>query len=408
MVKKAGRRNRVRNRVRNNTALVRQVTVRPVRVRRARRKRANNKRRAMMPQMSPAGLAFLKCAFAPPDFNNDPGKGIPDSYEGPTLSRKDNLTASIAFTAGKDTFLLFTPTPGIAYWKAEVNVGFFPTTSTNFTPVSYPGTVNIFGPPGATAKGVDDVVNAFRYASLAAGIYPTVNEQQWSGSITLWKIGATPTHTKLVQVVGVIPPVNITTEMIEVAGLDGVLQVPNQNYATGFVDGVFASSTNADADFDFDPVWRGIARLPATGAGSDDTIMPFNLDATGSNVPDIYGWGKMDTIVMRVSTPAAAVNSAIVKVWSCIEYKPTAGSAFSTFATMSPPLDVIALSEYRRVAREMPLAVKAADNARMWETIKSILGFGIGMATALPGPVGMAAGGVMSIATALKAMGLGF
>lgn len=360
-----------------------------------------------MPQMSPAGLAFLKCAFAPPDFNNDPGKGIPDSYEGPTLSRKDNLTSSVAFTAGRDTFLLFTPTPGIAYWKAEVNVGSFPTTSTDFTPVPYPGTVNLFGTPG-DAKSKDNVVNAFRYASLAAGIYPTVNEQQWSGSITLWKIGATATQTKFSQTVATIPPVVIRSEMLEIAGLDGVLQVPNQNFATGFVDGVFAASTNADADFDFDDIWAGVQRLPAIAASSPDCMMPFNLDASASGSPDIYGWGKMDTIVMRVSTPAAAVNSAIVKAWSCVEYKPTAGSAFSTFATMSPPMDVIALSEYRRVAREMPLAVKAADNARMWETIKSILGFGIGMASTVPGPVGMAAGGVMSIATALKAMGLGF
>lgn len=48
------------------------------------------------------GLAFLKCAFAPPDFSDTQVRGIPDNYRGKTLLKKHRLTASTTLFATSD------------------------------------------------------------------------------------------------------------------------------------------------------------------------------------------------------------------------------------------------------------------------------------------------------------------
>jgi hypothetical protein len=134
--------------------------------------------------MSLAGTNFLKCAFAPPDFNNDPGQGIPDTFEGIVLPRKDVLTQSINFTANSDTYIVIAPTPGVAYWTANVPVGTTLAGAT-LTAVAMPGFTTLFG---TSAQSRATQVTAFRYASMVAGLYPTSNLMQFAGSINVWKI----------------------------------------------------------------------------------------------------------------------------------------------------------------------------------------------------------------------------
>jgi len=105
----------------------------------------------------------------------------------------------------------------------------------------------------------------------------------------------------------------------------------------------------------------------------------------------------MDTIVIRVSTPTGAVNSAIVKMWSCLEYRPNPNAMIYQFGHDSPPLDEVALKEYRTVARSIPCAVSAAQNASMWERVKSIIKASLSFASTIPGPIGMAATGISGL-----------
>jgi hypothetical protein len=130
----------------------------------------------MRPGLSEAGLAFLKCAFASPDFSVDPGKGIPDQFHGRTLSIKDCQTTAVSFTANTDTYIVVAPIPGFAYFKAEVPIGGDPTL---FVGVPFTTYNTNFG----TGTDTDNNFSKFRYASLAAGLYPTSNMMQFSGSI---------------------------------------------------------------------------------------------------------------------------------------------------------------------------------------------------------------------------------
>lgn len=141
-----------------------------------------------MVRLSQAGMGFLKCAFAPPDFNSDPGLGIPDDFMGKTLCRKDVINSSVGFTAAKDTFLVIMPTPGIAYWKVEVPFGTFPLITDTLVAFPYQGFNNMFPASSALIANRSSNVNQFRYASMCVGLYPTSNLTQYGGSITVWKM----------------------------------------------------------------------------------------------------------------------------------------------------------------------------------------------------------------------------
>jgi hypothetical protein len=344
-----------------------------------------------MPQMTNAGLSFLKCAFASPDFAMDPGQGIPDRYEGKILSRKETCNNSVTFTAGRDTFIAVIPTPGIAYWSCVVDSGTFPEDTTVWTPNYYPGFNTLF-PAGAA----DANVTAFRYASLNSGIYPTSNMMQYGGSITVWRGTVKLTSDRRTQQVGVIPALTtvVTTQRTH-AGLGGSQGVPNENFSTSFIDGAYSSCCSDQPEFEFTPVEKTLQYLPESQTAANGG----RLDTAGANY--IVGIGNMPTTFYRVQSAAGAVNSALVKVWSCVEYQPSPESAYYQFAGMSPAYDPVAMLTYRKLAKELPLAVVCAENAKFWEYIRNILAFGSKVASYAPGPIGQAAKGVNMIGTAL-------
>jgi len=345
-------------------------------------------------RLTEPGLSFLKCAFASPDFNTDPGKGIPDRFEGKVLSRKDVLNQSINFAADRDTFIIITPTPGVAYFSASVAAGTFPISTTTFNATPYPGFTSMFG---TTPQSRADNVSAFRYASLTAGLYPTSNMMAFSGSITVWKC---PIKLSTVQYTSVAPlPVGIPLLGQNLIGLSGVQAVGPDNYAESFIKGCFTQSVCNEPEFEFSHVLEGVQVLPPVSVPAGTTYgQEFTLDAGAATAAGIIGWGNMDTIVIRVSTPAAAVNSAILKVWSCIEYRANPNSSLYQNAHDSPGLDEFALREYRNIARGLPVAVTAAQNAGMWDRVKSIIKASLSMASAFPGPIGMTATGLSSLA----------
>jgi len=349
-------------------------------------------------RLSQPGLAFLKCAFAPPDFNTDPGKGIPDRFEGKVVTRKDVLTHSYNFPADKDTFILVTPTPGIAYWVADVPAGTFPLTTNTFKPVNYPGFKSMFG---STSASRSDAVSSFRYASMNVGIYPTSNLMQFAGSITVWKC---PVRMSTVQFPVATTPAS-SALVHTLVGLDGVLAVGPDNFSESFIKGTFSQSACNEPDFEFTDILEGVQTLPPANVPIAIAGQAFTLSAGVEAESGIVGWGNMDTIVIRVSAPTGAVNSAIIKTWACLEYRPNPSAVLYQFGHDSPPCDEVALQEYRTVARSLPVAVIAAQNASMWERVKSIIKSSLAMASNVPGPIGVAASGLSGLTSLFEGFG---
>lgn len=359
--------------------------------------------------MTPDGVAFLKCAFAAPDFNVDPGKGIPDRYEGKTLTRKDQLTLSMTYPKNKTTWILVMPTPGKAFWSAETDLGVKPTVATNFLAVEYPGALDLFGTASAQQS---KLVSEFRYASMAVGIYPTSNMMQYGGSISVWKAMMKWGTANVTKTVTTIPPSTFSVTEQTILGTSAVLTVGRDNFTTGFNNGVYTMSTAEDEDFPFWPIRAGHAGLPPNGTTVTDADMSVKLDV-GSGGSALVGCDGMETIIIRIDTPADAVNAAVLKTWACIEYKVMPNSTIDQYASLSAPYDPVALTQYRRIANSLPVAVKASENAWLWDRIRAFLLGTVGavrvvsgVAKHVPGPVGEIAGHVNGLADLMGSLGL--
>lgn len=349
-------------------------------------------------RITDAGRAFLKCAFAPPDFNIDPGQGIPDQYCGKTLSRKDVLTESITSTAGRDDYYIIAPTPGIAYWYAQTASGTPPGATTTWTPKEFPGAFGasaLFGDYSSGGSNRATNVDAFRYASLCAGIYPTSNMMQFSGSVQVWKAPLKQSTENVVLNFGTTPPVTFNTTELVVNGLEAASSVPTENYSHSFIDGMYTVAGNNQPDFPFKPIVEAYPRLPAQVTG---TSMFGVLNGA------FLGMGDTDAIIIKVKTPAQAVNSFVLKVWACQEYRVSPNSPFYQYAGSSPTYDPVALDIYRRTMQQIPLAVVCAENAKFWELVSRIIrGISTTMSYA-PGPIGLVGAGMTAIQDGIAAL----
>jgi hypothetical protein len=335
--------------------------------RRAARRSNVNRRMARfnMSGVSAAGRNFLKCAYASPDFSIDPGQGIPDGYEGKALMRKDVFTNTIAFGANLDTFILVLPTPGISYWTCTVAIGTFPLQTTVWTPVYNASFATLFG--AQTNQAVDapidpverdlDVVK-FRYVSSTFEITPTSNFMQFAGSITVWK--AAISLGEMVRTTGT-GAAQTTTNQMALIGAEGVNLVSPDNKPFKFIDGAYSMAVNTEPTWEFKPVLSGITRIPGVGSGAT-TNTTF-----GQFQGDFVGVGDLQSLIFRVSTPTGAVNTAILKAWSCIEYQPNPTSALYQFSSRSPAKDEVAMKLYRDIALKVPVAVCVAENDGFWQ-----------------------------------------
>lgn len=216
---------------------------------------------------------------------------------------------------------------------------------------------------------------------------------QFAGSITVWKC---PIKLSSVQFPVETDP-KTSALVHSLVGLDGVLAVGPDNYSESFIKGCFSQSVCNEPDFEFSDILEGIQTLPPVNVTLPTSGQPFTLDAGAQTSSGIVGWGNMDTIVIRVSSPSGAVNSAIIKAWACIEYRPNPSAMLYQFGHDSPPLDELALREYRTIARCLPVAVTAAQNASMWERVKQIIKTTLAVASNIPGPIGIAASGLSGL-----------
>jgi hypothetical protein len=369
----------------------------------ARRPRRRPRRAARLPRnavrqgLSSAGRRFLACAFAPPDFNNDPGVGIPDEFDGKVLMRKHVLTTAIAPTANKQTLYIIAPTPGIAYFSAETTIG-NSFGAVDFTGVAMPGYSTLFPTTGNSNANV----TAFRYASMCAGLYPTGNLTQMAGSIQVYKAKLSLTRNYLQLSFATSPPVAVPMDTPAIEGLEAVDNVPSDNFSVNFAEGCFSQSVNNQPEFEFLPITEGYANLPLGSLTRAQAGMYTALLAPSTTT--INGLGSMDAIMILVTSPASSVNAAILKVWSCVEYKPNSASTLYEFCTQSPSHDPTALAAYRGVASSIPVAVRAVENANFWNRIKMLLNKVLGATSYIPGPVGAASAGINAATNAIAEM----
>jgi len=372
--------------------------------------------KALTPKLSQDGMAFLKCALAPPDFSVDPGKGIPDRFSGRTVTVKDCATTNLDFTAGNDTYIVVAPVPGYAYFTASVASGVKPTT---FVGVPYNTYDSNFGPFVAGTTGDNQFTapqapnfNKFRYASLAAGVYPTSNMMQFAGSISVWKgdLSLCTLTGSADQTVDYVPgpPISIATTRltdVDVHKLSGTASistiVPRDNYTESFIKGAFAISLDNSGDFEwsdflYDPSYAS-AESTVNGSGALQPNVVFNSADLVDFKKPLTGWGNYESIIYKIATPAGAVNSATLKVWNCLELQVNTSSSTYQFSHPSPHLDAAALSAYSMIRNELPVAVPCAQNADFWRRVLSLLRGMFKAASFIPGPVGMVGQGMTAL-----------
>lgn len=358
--------------------------------------------RATGPRMSMAGKSFLECAFAPPDFNVDPGQGIPDSYAGKTLMRKDVLTKSISAPAARDVYYLVAPTPGVAYWTCTIDPSQgtgAPTSTTVWSAVEFPGAFGATSLYGSSGSARASNVDGFRHASLCAGLYPTSNQMTFSGSVQVWKVPLVQASENRATTVNTTPAVVITTSELVLSGLESTSIVPPENYSHSFIDGVYTVSGNNQPDFPFRSILENYESLPPSAVdAAPRSGMYGRLDGP------YLGYGDTDAIVIKVSSGANADNSFVLKVWSCLELRVNTSSPLYQYAGASPNHDPVAIEVYRRALAKMPLAVICAENARFWETMVRIIRSVAGAASYVPGPVGVIGTSVGAITDAVSAL----
>jgi len=339
--------------------------------------------------LSEAGLAFLKCAFAAPDFSVDPGKGIPDNFHGRTLSIKDCNTTAITFTPNTDTYIVQAPVPGFAYFKAEVPIGTDPEI---FTGVPFPTYDTNFG------SGIDSAnkFSKFRYASLASGIYPTSNMMQFSGSIQVWRVDLNLAESLSSFSTTTPPYSDVALVGKRIQGMQGIITLaPRDNLSTSFINGAYTFGFDKTEDFQWQDFCSSVVfaqngNVPAAGKR---LISAPNTRLTGL--------GNTNSVVYKISTPQGAVNTAIFRAWNCIELQPDTNSSLFQFSGVSPPFDPIAMELYHKLKMRFPVAVSAAENGKFWETVLRAIMEASKLGKLLPGPLGMMSAGVNTIATTL-------
>jgi hypothetical protein len=311
--------------------------------------------------------------------------GVPDEFTGQTLIKKHRYTNALQFGPGTDNYLLFTGTPGIAFWEVNtaLGAGFLAATAMNGN--AYADYASLFGALGQEANQV----TKFRTISQAVEITPTVNEMTWTGSITAWKA---PVNQLL--------RTGSASFDYSVVGLQSMNANTNSQYAGSFKDGIYMLSGNSQPNFEFKNILENQSKMPvATGVPDFGQLV---------GAPAVPGLSDLDAIIIKISVPAGGASmTAVLRVWACVEYQVNPSSVLIEYTRASPNYDPIALAKYREVLKQLPIAVPCRENANFWELVKRILASSsaiAGVASSFPGPYGQVAGGYSAMAAALATL----
>lgn len=331
------------------------------------------------------GVAFLKCAFAPPDFQASRIQGVPDSFEGQTLVKKHRFIGSTSFEQAKDVYYILAPAPGIAYFQLQVAAGAQVSATDVFQAVPYSDMQSLFGSDREGAN-VADIVTKYRFVSNHFELVPTTNAMSWTGTVQAFKIMLTTSITQR----------EAAGNNLNLLGLQGCNNTNANQYTGPFNLGVYSGAYNQASTFEFQSVVENQTTLPST----------LNVSTGGFGqllgAPYLPGLDQQfETLCIKVSGIGEnAKNTAIIKTWACVEYIISPGSGLYEYTTFSPK-DEHAIAVYRKVIQELPVGVCYLDNDDFWKRVLGIIKTVSGGLSFIPGPYGLAAGGVNSIARAL-------
>lgn len=310
-------------------------------------------------------MSYIKCVTSPNDFAVSRFAGIPDEYDGKVLVKQQAFTGALTLTTPTthDNYYVLAPIPDVAYLQGSCVPG--SESSIVWTAVQYADVSTLF--PAASES---EVVNAFRYASNAIEIVPTVNSMTWGGAVEVWKtnIGMT---------------VNIgTADVFAVEGLSGAIASVKPSSVMPFNHGCYSVTASTNSAFPFVPIMDGQAYSKLVFTNSTQSV---------TSAGNFLGFGNQETVIVKVPLNAAS-NSALIRTWSCVEYQVNSSSLMWDFAHMSAPYDPVALKLAKEYMQSQPVAVPYFENANFWQNFLKWVSTISGALRVIPGPVGDVAG----------------
>lgn len=332
-------------------------------------------------RISPAGMSFLRCAFAPPDFSSTGVQGLPDAFSGKSVLVQYADSASLSCVAGNTTFIVLAPIPGFRHATYADSSGSF-ASSDQLVISPYSQTRTLMANPARMA----DNVTSFRVISNHIEVVCLSNATKWSGSIKVYKA-----YFKMsARAASGIMHVNVE-------GLDSLNETPPDHVLFAAKDGCYAVSYRDNIDFEFQPIIEGLDKLPdSIDTGDFGTIKASD----GNGLPGLDN--GMETLIIKIEGVTSDALSLNVRTWQCVEYKATPGSPIAQFVHFSPDHDPTAMELYGKIVKQLPIAVPVAENASFWERVWGITKSLLGLASKVPGPVGLIATGASAIGEGIE------
>jgi len=329
------------------------------------RKGNGSKRRGL----SIEGNHFLKCAFAPVDFNNEVPKPIPDGSGARVTVKRHKFVGTYDSDGSTDAYFMFVPVPGVAYYAIPVATGVSPVAST-LNAALYPDTNTLF--PTGVGGQIDSARNfsQFRYVSNYVEFVPTINATSWSGSITVWKSRVALSESRAITTGDLFFSTN---------GTEAIVPNGQQMYVAGNNTGAYTVATQVGP-------WLYTNIVDAAESG----IGPSSPDTGVSLGSRVCGIGNLETIFVKITGKC----SYTLKVGCCVEYVVSTGSVLYDYSLYNYMTDASALMAYRTVANGLPVAVSYLDNPDFWDRVLKILQGTASALSYVPGGVGLIAQGV--------------
>jgi hypothetical protein len=359
-----------------------------------------------MKPISTEGTDFLKAATAAPDFQSLENRGVPDSFSGKSITKREFSVTTVNAAPGS-TWYIVTPSSGVSYWTATNSVPGLGVGSV-LSPILHPTANQLYSwIENATEEDFpgtnSSVVTDFRLTSMSAELACTTNAFNQYGSITCYKA---PFKTKIISRESHITPNAVDDQYTDDLVMEGCqcLVDPTTSsdaYVAAVKDGAYAVSMNREAEFNWDTVRDGEC-LASQHSGFFELGTPSAANRLKWTGPLVAHDNNYDSIVFRVDVPPGVVDQSFVfKVWKTFEFQPTFNSLLYEVAHSAPMEDQASLEFYRQLERELPIAVPIRDNPDFWDILLQGIDITSELASALPGPLGGVASGVHAVTQAL-------
>jgi hypothetical protein len=361
------------------------------------------------------GDQFLKSVLAPYDFAQLGCSGLPDEFDGPTFTVLQRQLFSFNSSTTQDQYFAVLPTPQVAYWHLATDPSSDIGNSTEFRGIEFSDT-SVFGSTYGTLD--TDTVNSMRVLGLTAEIKCTSSALMANGAISVARNEVRLSDRSISRVANV-PAVGGPVQLSGNKAVEGLASLAAgvtsaANYTGRAVEGMFAVARHVgpwafSSPIDmFAPNTATSLLIPSDGVESppsdSDGVLLLDRNA-GPNPPRVrrFDWfdNSFESIMVMVPQAAQTVSFTL-EVIMVVECRPQSNSILAKIAAPSPGLDPLAMEMYKRMIHNMPIAVPAAQNARWWEYLLTLLKTGGYIASHIPGPIGGVGKGVEMVATGFE------